>query len=47
MVRALLVSPRVSVPPVTPMVGAVRVSHVSGPASSAVGVLQVVFWLTV
>ena len=30
MVRALLVSPRVSAPPVTPMVGAVWVSHVSG-----------------
>ena len=30
MVRALLVCLRLSVPPVTPMVGAVWVSHVSG-----------------
>ena len=29
MVRALLVSPRVSMPPLTPMVGAVLVSHLS------------------
>ena len=45
-VRALLASPRVSAPPVTQIMGAVWVSHVSGVGVVGVGVLQVVLQLT-
>ena len=50
MVRALLMSPRVLVPPVTPMVRAPQVSNIWGSASSAVlmvRVLQALLPLTV